>query len=43
MGGPHPLQLGPYRKILEGLPGGPVVKTLGFQGRGHRFDPWQGN
>ena len=25
------------------LPGGPVVKTLGFHLRGHRFDPWSGN
>ena len=23
--------------------GGLVVKTLGFQGRGHEFDPWSGN
>ena len=25
-----------------GLPGGPVVKTLCFRCRGHRFDPWCG-
>ena len=25
------------------FPGGPVVKTLSFQCRGHRFDPWSGN
>ena len=25
------------------FPGGPVVKTLHFQCRGHRFDPWAGN
>ena len=24
-------------------PGGPVVKTLHFQCRGHGFDPWSGN
>ena len=25
------------------FPGGPVVKTLHFHCRGHRFDPWSGN
>ena len=25
------------------FPTGPVVKTPGFQCRGHRFDPWSGN
>ena len=25
------------------FPGGPVVKALHFQCRGHRFDPWSGN
>ena len=25
------------------FPGSPVVKTLHFQCRGHRFDPWSGN
>ena len=25
------------------FPGGPVVKTLHFQCRGHEFDPWLGN
>ena len=25
------------------FPGGPVVKTLCFYFRGHRFDPWSGN
>ena len=24
-------------------PGGPMVKTLCFQGRDHMFDPWSGN
>ena len=24
------------------FPGGPVVKTLHFHCRGHRFDPWSG-
>ena len=28
---------------LKGFPGGPVVKTLSFQCRGHGFDPWLGN
>ena len=26
-----------------GLPCGPVVKTLRFHCKGHRFDPWLGN
>ena len=25
------------------FPGGPVIKTLCFHGRGHEFDPWTGN
>ena len=25
------------------FPGGPVVKTPHFHGRGHGFDPWWGN
>ena len=25
------------------FPGGPVIKTLCFQCRGRRFDPWSGN
>ena len=25
------------------LPDGPVVKTLSFHYRGHRFDPWLAN
>ena len=25
------------------FPGGPVAKTLSFQHRGCRFDPWSGN
>ena len=25
------------------FPGGPVVKTLSFQSRGHEFDSWSGN
>ena len=25
------------------FPGGPVVKTLSFQSRGHGFDSWSGN
>ena len=28
---------------LGDFPGGPVVKTLQFQCKGHRFDPWSGN
>ena len=30
-------------QIPWGFPGGPVVKTLHFQCRGCRFDPWLGN
>ena len=30
-------------KTTRDFPGGPVVKTLSFQCRGHRFDPWSGN
>ena len=29
--------------ISQGFPGGLVAKTLPFQYRGHRFDPWSGN
>ena len=29
-------------KIWRNFPGGPIVKTLHFQCRGHRFDPWSG-
>ena len=28
---------------VRDFPGGPVVKTLHFQCRGHGFDPWSGN
>ena len=28
------------KKVKGDFPGGPVVKTLGFQCRGHRFNPW---
>ena len=28
---------------IWGFPGGPVVKILCFQCRGHGFDPWLGN
>ena len=31
------------RKEKKDFPGGPVVKTLRFQYRGHKFDPWLGN
>ena len=27
----------------EDFPSGPMVKTLSYQYREHRFDPWQGN
>ena len=34
----------PIKKWAEGdFPGGPVVKTLCFQCRGHGFNPWWGN
>ena len=26
----------------QGIPWDPVVRTLGFHGRGHRFNPWLG-
>ena len=28
------------REEIRGFPGGPVVKTPHFHGRGHMFDPW---
>ena len=28
---------------LSDFPGGPVVKTLCFHCRGHKFDPWSRN
>ena len=28
---------------MRDFPGGPVVKNLCFQGKGHGFDPWSGN
>ena len=39
------LRLNQLLKIyfILSFPGGPVVKTLRFQCRGHRFDPWLGN
>ena len=30
-------------RIDWGLPGDPVVRTLYFHCRGHRFDPWLEN
>ena len=30
-------------QVRRDFPGGPVVKTLRFQCRGHMFDPWSGN
>ena len=33
-----------WKKKTEGTsPDSPVVKTLSFQSRGYRFDPWWGN
>ena len=32
-----------YIKQYWDFPGGPVVKTLCSQCRGHGFDPWSGN
>ena len=29
--------------VIQGLPGGPVVRTLCFHCRGHGFSPWSGN
>ena len=37
----QPLQL--KKKKSWDVPGGPVVKTLHFHCRGHRFDPWSGD
>ena len=30
-------------KSLRDIPGGPVVKTLHFHSKGHRFNLWSGN
>ena len=32
-----------YRRMGQGLPGGPMVKALCFHHRGCRFDLWSGN
>ena len=32
-----------FKKQNREFPGGPVVKTLHFHCKGHRFDPWLGN
>ena len=29
--------------VFRDFPGSPVVRTLGFHCRGHRFHPWSGN
>ena len=42
----HPLEAsGPMvrKRKSRDFPGGPVVKTLPFHHRGHRFNPWLGN
>ena len=31
------------RQAVREFPGGPVVRTLCFHCRGHRFEPWLGN
>ena len=31
-----------YQKVKD-FPGGPLVKTLSFQSREHKFNPWLGN
>ena len=31
-----------YKGAKRDFPGGPVIKTLHFQCRGHGFDPWSG-
>ena len=40
-----PSSTGKYEqeRFLRDFPGGPVVKTLSFHCRGHRFDHWLGN
>ena len=41
---PHGTWCGQKKKKKPGdFPGGPVVKNLGFHGRGYRFDSWLGN
>ena len=38
------LRVAHFKKLaLRDFPCGPVVKTLCFHCRGHRFDPWLGN
>ena len=32
-----------YEEALAAFPGGPVVRTLSFQCRGHNFSPWVEN
>ena len=32
-----------FKKLNVDFPGSPVVKTLGFHRKGHRFNPWLGN
>ena len=38
-----PATTGIKKKKSQDFPDGPVVKTLHFHCRGHRFDPWLGN
>ena len=39
-----PGRISPFlRPLWKEFPGGPVVRTLHFHCRGHRFDPWSGN
>ena len=34
---------GTFKRSLQGLPGGPAVKTLPFHCRERGFNPWLGN
>ena len=38
-----PVELYTLRECTREFPGGPMVRTLGFQRRWQRLDPWSGN
>ena len=38
----YSIQVCLLRKLGQDFLGGPGVKTLHFQNRGHRFEPWLG-
>ena len=39
----NPYRSTTFKKLPKDFPGSPVVKTLHFQYKEHRFDPWLGN